>query len=296
MRRKHKTSEAGMAGDTGDAGQPTRRVARLRAELAEAHDLHGLADDPHLNNVQVERMRASTTRGMWFFLALGLGFTTTGVHDALAGQLATTDPMWWGAWLVEPGLAGILVTLMRWEADTIARGVDITSDAIKRLKRLLLGTTLGLNVWSAFRPSGGHGLDAGLIAVHVVIPLVVYLLAEVMPAIQQHSNHARRATPPPADPVVPAAPAEAAAPEPAASSVPTLAEAVTRLRLPGHLHHALTAKAAEVTSQGRALIAQDVQTALNVSGDYAARIAAQLAGTPTGTPVNNHVNGHAVTA
>jgi uncharacterized membrane protein len=289
MRRKHKTTAPDTTDYTDDAGRPTRRVARLRAELAEARDLHGLADDPHLNNVQVERMRASTTRGMWFFLALGLGFTTTGVHDALAGHLVTADPMWWGAWLVEPGLAGILVTLMRWEADTIARGVDITSGAITRLKRLLLGTTLGLNVWSAFRPSGGHGLDAGLIAVHVVIPLVVYLLAEVMPAIQQHSNHARRATPAPSD----RQPLDVREQRPGAVAVAEDAPAaVARLRLPGHLHHALTLKAAEVTSQGRALTAQDVQAALNVSGGYAARIAAQLAGTPT----NEHVNGHAVTA
>src|ERR1700742_1800350 len=105
--------------------EETARVRKLRAELHEAHDLHALSEDPLRHIVALERMRVSVSRCMWFFLAAGLGFTTTGVHDFLAGDKPITDPMWWGCWLVEPALAGLLITLLRWESEMLSRGVSI---------------------------------------------------------------------------------------------------------------------------------------------------------------------------
>ncbi|HEY3479595.1 MAG TPA: hypothetical protein VGL02_11930, partial [Streptomyces sp.] len=73
-----------------DDGRPvSRRVRTLTTQLAEAHDVHRLAADPLLGAVTAERFRTSITRTMWVFLAIGLGFTTTGVHDFLAGRLPT---------------------------------------------------------------------------------------------------------------------------------------------------------------------------------------------------------------
>ncbi|MBY8853665.1 hypothetical protein K7G98_37715, partial [Saccharothrix sp. MB29] len=108
-----------------------------------------LSADPLLSAVTAERFRVSVTRTMWFFLAIGLGFTTTGVHDFLAGGLPLSDPLWWGAWLVEPALAGILINLLRWEAQMIAAGIDVDSRWVTGLKWVLLGATLITNAWSA---------------------------------------------------------------------------------------------------------------------------------------------------
>ena len=244
----------------------TRTVRRLRAQLDEAQDVHQLTANPLLAAVQADRFRVSVTRSMWYFMTCGLGFTATGVQAFLAGHLGPSDPMWWGAWLVEPAFAGILITLLRWEAQMLSHGLAVNDRPVKWLKRLLLGATLVTNVWSSLRPPDGQ-INAGMVFLHLVIPLVVFLLAEVMPVIQQRCNEARAKA---AEIVPPAAPAptdDAATPPPAR----------TALRLPGHLQGALDAKASEVRAQGRVLTAQDVQDALNVPEEYAARIAAQLA-------------------
>ncbi|MGO1050516.1 hypothetical protein [Crossiella sp. CA198] len=260
----------------GPAGQ-TRRVRRLHAQLTESHELHGLSSDPQLNAVKIERLRVSITRCMWFFLALGLGFTTTGVHAFLAGNLTPADPLWWGAWLAEPGLAGILVTVLRWEAEMLSRGVKVAAKAVSRLKRLLLGATLVMNVWSALFPANGK-LSHGMLVLHIVIPAVVYLVAEVMPVIQQTCATARAlAAPAPAAPAVTPATAVSLAP-----ASPGWRQARTSLRLPDPMLAALAAKEAEVASAQRALTADDIQDALRVSPEYAVRILSLI--TPAGVP------------
>ncbi|MDX8144681.1 hypothetical protein SK854_21370 [Lentzea sp. BCCO 10_0061] len=241
----------------------TRTVRRLRAQLDEAQDIHQLTANPLLAAVQADRFRVSVTRSMWCFLTCGLGFTATGVQAFLAGHLGPSDPMWWGAWLVEPAFAGILITLLRWEAQMLSHGLAVDDRPVKWLKRVLLGATLVTNVWSSLRPPDGQ-INAGMVFLHLVIPLVVFLLAEVMPVIQQRCNAARDLA---AQVVAPVPTKPVAAPAPVRSAV----------RLPGHLQGALDAKANEVRAQGRALTAQDVQDALNVPEDYAERIAAQLA-------------------
>jgi hypothetical protein len=246
----------------------TRAVRKLRARLDESRQLHALTGDPQLNAVRADRFRVSITRSLWFFLAAGLGFTTTGVHEFLAGHLTPADSMWWGAWLVEPALAGILITLLRWEAQMLSQGIPIASEPVSWFKRVLLGATLITNVWCALAPADGR-VNSGMVFLHVVIPLVVFLIAEVMPVIQQRCTTARdqalRSTPTAS---MPAEPAPAAP----ASAVPAVSR--TRLRLPVHMRDALDARTAQL---GRPLTAEDVQAALNVPGDYAARIAEQLA-------------------
>jgi hypothetical protein len=254
----------------------TRAVRKLRDQLHEAHDVHTLSGDPLLGAVAADRFRASITRCLWFFLAIGLGFTTTGVHDFLAGHLTPTEPMWWGAWLVEPALAGILITLLRWEAQMLSQGIPIASDPVDWLKRLLLLATLVTNVWSALRPAAGE-VNAGMVFLHLVIPLVVFLIAEVMPVIQQRCTTARekalRGVPTPPVPT-PATPAPKPAPNGPTPQHTAPVPPKPRLRLPAHLQGALDAKTAET---GRPLTAAEVQAVLNVAPDYAARIADQFA-------------------
>ncbi|MDQ3402239.1 MAG: hypothetical protein M3548_02450, partial [Actinomycetota bacterium] len=187
----------------------TKRVRRLSDELAEARNLHALTTDPLLAVVRLERLRVSVTRSLWFFLACGLGFTTTGVQAFLADGRSWTDPVWWGAWLVEPAFAGILITVLRWEADMLARGLIITARAVTKLKRVLLGATLFMNVYPTFDPPQDHTFSLGTTFVHLVIPVVVFFIAEVMPVIQEMCTQAKNAvdtaasptTPPPAAPV-----------------------------------------------------------------------------------------------
>ncbi|SDN70409.1 hypothetical protein [Lentzea jiangxiensis] len=265
---------------TDDRPEPTRAVRRLRHQLDEAHDVHALAGDPLLAVVNADRLRVSISRSLWWFLAIGLGFTTTGVHDFLAGDLPITDPLWWGAWLVEPALAGILITVLRWESEMLARGQRVDDGPVVKLKRLLLAATLITNVWSSVAPSKGP-VSAGNVFLHVVIPVVVFLLAEVMPIVQQRCIAVReaamrevarrdqvRSDEAPDSPPVTTAPA----PAPAVSSISP--DPLAGLRLPPPMRATLTARMDEL---GRPLTAPEVSELLRLPADFAARVAGQLA-------------------
>ncbi|MEU7528614.1 hypothetical protein AB0A74_22980 [Saccharothrix sp. NPDC042600] len=267
-------------------------MRRLRARLAESHQLHGLTSDPLLHAVRLERFRVSVTRSMWFFLALGLGFTTTGVHEFLAGHLTPAAVLWWGAWLVEPALAGILVTLLRWEAEMLSQGLAVDAAPVVWLKRLLLGATLVTNVWSSLRPPSGS-VQYGVVFLHVVVPLVVFLIAEVMPVIQHRCNTAKEQALSDAEPRPLAVPvASSTQTRPTSSAGHSAASPVaptpprTPLKLPAHLQQQLAEMADQVRGEGRAVTPADVQAKVNVPDAFAALLAAQL-------NASKATNGHA---
>lgn len=283
-----------------DVSAVSRRVRVLSGRLAEARDLHRLATDPLLGAVTADRFRVSITRTMWCFLTLGLGFTTTGVQDFLAGNRTPTDPLWWGAWLAEPALAGILVTLLRWEAAMLSHGRAVDQKPVIYLKRVLLGATLVANVWAGLAPSHGT-VSKGMVFFHLVIPIVVFLLAEVMPIIQQHCtavrDHAltrqdtttepkestvdtvKDVEPHVTDEAPPAAMTSPAAP---ASVAELSTVAMPRLRLPAAMTERIHAAVTEARQAGREPTPADIQRVVRVPDDLAARIVADL------TTVNGH--------
>lgn len=279
-----------------EAAGVTKRVVDLRRRKAESAHLRGLVDDPDMVAVRLESRRRAITRGMWFFLALGLGFTTTSVQAFLAGARSKTDPLWWGAWLAEPMLAGLLITLLMFEAEILSRGLDVAEPWVRYLKRILMASTLVMSVWPTITPlwtSGGH-FDGGTFTIHLIVPVVVYGVAEVMPVIQHKFNEAiagayrdaARAT------SASAAPAPlASAPvveEPAPRTVPSTTEALatgTRMRLPEPILNQVKAKAAELANEGRELTADDVRQVIKVAPEMAAQIAAEV----------QQRNGHAFT-
>jgi hypothetical protein len=262
----------------------TRRVVGLRRKRAESAQLRGLVDDPDMVAVRIESQRRLITRGMWFFLALGLGFTTAGVQDFLAGHRPVTDPLWWAAWLAEPMLAGILIMLLVFESEVLHRGVPVDSRWVDWLKRILLTSTLFMNVFPTIAVRAGERFEVGNLAIHVMVPIVVFGVAEVMPVIQQRMNQAvtdayRTANTTTTAPVATPAPAAAARPVQAALATGT------RLKLPDPIRDAVRAKVDQVTAEGRTLTADDVRQAVRVPANLADRIVAEVAAR----------NGHAFT-
>ncbi|MFE9745992.1 hypothetical protein ACFYOT_13875 [Saccharothrix saharensis] len=262
----------------------TKRVLGLRRKKAESAQLRGLVDDPDMVAVRIESQRRLITRGMWFFLALGLGFTTAGVQDFLAGHRTVSDPLWWAAWLAEPMLAGILIMLLVFESEVLHRGVPVDSKWVDWLKRILLTSTLFMNVYPTIAVREGERFEVGNLAIHVMVPVVVFGVAEVMPVIQQRMNQAitdayRAANTSTAPQPAPVPVAAAARPVQAALATGT------RLKLPDPIRDAVKAKVDQVTAEGRALTADDVRQAVRVPADLADRIVAE---------VHAH-NGHAFT-
>ena len=202
--------------DTDTPGR-TRRVRKLGKRISEARRLRGLVRDPDLQTVELERQGRKTLLGLWFFLALGLVYTTEGVHAFLTEDATPADPLWWAAWTVEPMFAGLLITLLNFEATILAHGVAPAHQWWSRLKRVLLGSTLAMNVIPQLAPivQDTGRFNLGSLAVHAIIPVIVYGIAEVIPVIQarqreivlmvyEHADH--HDTPPTPDPAPTPAP------------------------------------------------------------------------------------------
>lgn len=274
----------------------TRRVSKLRDQIAEATRLRGLVRNPDLRAVEIERHRRRTLAGLWFFLALGLCFTTTGVQQFLAGPVTAADPVWWAAWTVEPMFAGLLIMLLNFEALILSYDIDPDHPWWRRLKRILLASTLGMNVIPQLAPLVGLGgtFNPASALVHALIPLIVYGLAEVIPVIQArarqaiHHVHAQTditteasaaVSPPPE--LQPAEPE----PEPEPSPPPEAANAATRTgsRLPATTVAKLQTARDEAQQHGRALQPADVQAVIKVPEAMAADLAAEF--TTNGNPV-----------
>ncbi|MEY8039155.1 hypothetical protein AB8O55_07075 [Saccharopolyspora cebuensis] len=301
----------------------TRRVRRLGARINEARNLRGLVVDPDLQAVEMERQGRRTLAGLWFFLALGLVFTTEGVQRFLAGDSTPADPLWWAAWAVEPMFAGLLIVLLNFEAVILAHGIEPDHPWWQRLKHVLLASTLSMNVLPQLAPLVTGDWDAfnlGSLAVHAIIPVIVYGLAEVIPVIQarrrqvirqayahaaevEHQEQPDTSTTAPLpdpDPApvaeVPPTPAPAPEPAPAASEAPAVPSAPAPAapvpgpppdsgfggaKLPASTVQALRAAHDRATSEGREFTTADVRQVARLPEPLAARIAADLTGHAT---------------
>lgn len=269
----------------------TRRVERLGAQIAESKRLRPLSLDPDLIAVSMERTRRRTVAGLWFFLALGLSFTTTGVQAFLAGDATAADPVWWAGWTVEPMFAGLLILLLNFEAVILAHGIAPDHRWWTRIKRVLLSATLFMNVVPQLDP---ERFQLGSLAVHLIIPVIVYGLAEVIPVIQararqvvmqgyadaagqlaDHDEQGSTSRPPaPPEPTAPAA----STPVPAETngSAPAPAPVQQAPRLPTHVMEALRRSRDQAVRAGREFAPVDVQRVINVGDATAEAIHADL--------------------
>lgn len=270
----------------------TRRVERLGARIAESKRLRPLSLDPDLIAVSMERTRRRTVAGLWFFLALGLSFTTTGVQAFLAGDATAADPVWWAAWTVEPMFAGLLILLLNFEAVILAHGVEPDHRWWTRIKRVLLSATLFMNVVPQLDP---ERFALGSLAVHLIIPVVVYGLAEVIPVIQARARqvviqgYADAAAhladndeqqtaaqqPPPADDCEPSR-TELPSAEIDLVNAPGREPVQRAPRLPAHVVEALRRSRDQAVNAGREFAPADVQRVINVGDTAAAAIHADL--------------------
>jgi hypothetical protein len=282
---KNKTHES-----TSDE-EEAKKVTRLRKQVTLARQVHAIADDPYLKVVELDAMRSSVTGSLWFFLSVGLAYTTVGVHDFIAEGLTVADPMWWGAWAVEPALAGLLITVLRWESAMLIRGIRIESGWVSFTKWGLLGSTLIMNVLSAL---GGSTVEKVL---HVAFPVLVFCLAEIMPVVQdrfaqarsklldqiaalaaeeeQRAGHTTAPTrPAPAPTTVadleadfersPAPPSPGLPPVTVSTPNLTPPSHVTPPKLPAQIAQSLEAKAAELAAAGRTITVADVREVIQL--------------------------------
>lgn len=302
---------------TSEEATETREVRRLRKRLVVSRQVHGLSSDPMMAAVRVDQLMRSVTRWLWFFLGCGLAFTTSGVQAFLAEGYTPSDPVWWGCWLVEPALAGILVHLLRWQAEMLSRGIAIDSNWVSILRWFLLTCTLVMNIV----PVLGGNASRGMLFAHGVVPILVFLLAEVMPVIQARCVEARQAaladvepesvpaeekagtgstpnpapvapaqpvpafsapsTPEPSTPVVQAVPALTVPAGPSAPVAPPLA--LDGLGIPAPMQASIRELVTSLALDGRRATAEDVAAATRLPASIASKVVERI-------PVNGHTH------
>ncbi|MEV0088364.1 hypothetical protein [Saccharopolyspora sp. NPDC050642] len=307
LRRKHKQDAPGTTGKT-------RRVRKLGHRISEARELRGLVRDPDLRAVEMERQTRRTLIGLWFFLALGLVFTTAGVQKFLAGDAPRADPLWWAAWTVEPMFAGLLITVLNFEAIVLSYGREPEHEWWYRLKKVLLASTLAMNVIPQITPLlrlQWEKFNLGSAAVHAIIPVIVYGIAEIIPVIQakrreimlliyESADQAPAAddgpepeperpaepTPAPTPAAVPEpapAPTPAVVPEPAPepapapSPVPVMPAIRKAPPLPAPIIQTIKDARAQALADGREFTAADIQRVAKLPAGIAEQVAAEFA-------------------
>lgn len=281
-----------------EANDEPKVIRKVKEKVSLARQFHAIAEDPYLKIVNLDRQRGRIIGCIWFFLAVGLAFTTSGVHSFLASDLTMDDPLWWGAWAVEPMLAGLLITLLRWETFMNHRGIAIDSGWIRLTKYLLLTATLMMNIFAGYSKGGAF------LVLHVLVPLLVFCIAEVLPVISARFQTAREKlladitkehSPPasaPAALVVVAAvepmpkPTEAPASTAATTPTPSATQQVPSpkaktnghtVKLPPAMEAKVAAKAQELAKTGQQLTGDHVREIIKVNPAMADAVASRLA-------------------
>ncbi|GAA4059968.1 hypothetical protein [Actinomadura miaoliensis] len=195
----------------GPSGE-TRRVRRLRAEVAEAHRLaelqdddtpltldtpkvrkrrraaheaarlHALAQDPAMRAWQAARMRRVLVAAAMLALALALAWSTAGVQRFAAGDAPAWSPGWLFAWCVEPFMSLALLVVVGAKSYMGVRGQPIASKQLDRIEWLFLGLTVGMNAWP-YLPGVAAEFSVSRLVLHILGPVVAVAIVTALPII-----------------------------------------------------------------------------------------------------------------
>ncbi|MGC5011383.1 hypothetical protein ACLQ2R_11510 [Streptosporangium sp. DT93] len=195
-----------------EADGRTRRVLRLRAEVAEAHQLaalqgddapllvdtakvrkrrkaareaarlHELGQDPAMRAWQAARMRRLLVTAAMVSLTLALAWSTAGVQTFAADGAEAWSPAWVFAWLVEPFMSLALLVVVGARAYLGTRGQPIDSPTLVRIEWLFLALTLGMNAWP-YLPGVAAEFSISRLVLHILGPVVAVAIVTALPII-----------------------------------------------------------------------------------------------------------------
>ncbi|SFQ75429.1 hypothetical protein [Amycolatopsis rubida] len=135
----------------------------------------------------VERVAVQVDRLCWAGVLLGLAFTMTNVQQFAANGAAVWSLPWCTAWLLDPMVSVVLLSILRAEQVTARHGVR-TGRWVRAAKWFTLTATYVMNTWEAFTA----GSPAGVV-LHSVPPLVVFVAAEAVTDLRDKLGAAQSA-------------------------------------------------------------------------------------------------------
>jgi hypothetical protein len=167
----------------------TPKVRKRRVRVAEAARLHALASDPSALAYRDQKMRRTVTTMVMSAASIALAVSSIGVQASVATALKLDEHGigWWAAFGVEPALSLPLLAAVGVQAYSAMRGhvVDRKSPEGRKLFRteaLLLALTLVLNCWPAFAALGDH-FDLLPLIVHSLGPVAAVTAIWVLPTL-----------------------------------------------------------------------------------------------------------------
>lgn len=160
----------------------TDRVRKRRKAAAQARALHHLGQDPSARAWQAARWRLVLTLTAIIALVLALGWSTAGVQVFAADGAATGTPGWLFAWFVEPFMSLALLTVVAARAFMATRGQPLEDPTLKRIERLFLALTVGMNAWPHL-PLIAHPFTVSRLVLHILGPIVAVAIVTALPPI-----------------------------------------------------------------------------------------------------------------
>jgi hypothetical protein len=153
---------------------PPSRAQRLAQDAAEAAEVRAYQVHPDVVALRIERVRDQVDRLCWAGIVLGLAFTATNVQVFAAAGAAVWSLPWLAAWVLDPTVALVLLSVLRAEQVT-ARYQVRTGPWVRAAKWFTLAATYLMNTWSSW----AAGSTAGVV-LHSVPPLLVFVAAEAV--------------------------------------------------------------------------------------------------------------------
>lgn len=173
---------ADLQGDDAPLLVDTKRVRRRRKAAQEAARLHVLGQDPAMRAWQAARMRRVLVTCAMVSLTLALAWSTAGVQRFAADGAEPGSPAWLFAWLVEPFMSMALLVVVGARAYLGSRGAALTDRTLVRIEWLFLGLTLGMNAWP-YLPGVAESFSVSRLVLHLLGPVVAVAVVTALPII-----------------------------------------------------------------------------------------------------------------
>lgn len=179
---------AALQGDDTPVLLETRKVRRRRAKVAEAARLHALAQDPRALAYRDQKVRRTITVMAGAAAGIALAVSSIGVQASVAAALGLDREGnalgWWAAFGVEAVLSLPLLAAVGVQAYSAIRGrvVDRRSREGRKLfavEATLLALTLVLNCWPAFEIP----FDPRKLIVHSLGPVAAVIAVLILPTL-----------------------------------------------------------------------------------------------------------------
>ncbi|MEU8201522.1 hypothetical protein [Streptosporangium sp. NPDC049046] len=186
QRLRAEVAEAHLLADLQDDAAPllldTAKVRKRRKAAREAARLHELAQDPAMRAYQAARMRRLLVAAGMVSLSLALAWSTAGVQTFAADGAPAWSPSWVFAWLVEPFMSLALLVVVGARAYLGTHGQPIHSPTLVRIEWLFLALTLGMNAWP-YLPGVAETFSVSRLVLHILGPIVAVAIVTALPII-----------------------------------------------------------------------------------------------------------------